>query len=313
MEIKKIGITILSTNSSEKKGTVKLPTEGIVFDECGVVGDAHAGHWHRQVSLLGTESFAKFSQDAGRKINYGEFGENLTTEGVVLYKTSPLDRFVKDDLILEVTQIGKHCHGDGCAIFREVGNCVMPKEGIFCRVVSEGSVKVGDFLEYIPYEFKTLIITLSDRASKGVYEDKSGPEIEKMMIEWLETKNCHFSIERKLIADDKKELKHLLKEAKDQYDFIITTGGTGIGPRDFTVDVVQKMLDKEIPGIMEHIRYKYGSVKPNALLSRGVSGIMGKAQIYTLPGSVKAVREYMTEIQKTMFHLVLMMYSIDAH
>lgn len=304
---------ILSTNISEKKGTVKLPINEITLDHKGVVGDAHAGHWHRQVSLLGIESFEKFNTNSNRKVEFGEFGENITTEGLLLYKTAPLDRFICGEVELEVTQIGKHCHGSGCAIFVEVGNCVMPKEGIFCRVIKPGSIKNGDVFEYHPYIYKALVITLSDRASQGIYPDKSGPEIESMMLDWAESKSLHFEIERIVIGDDADLLKKHLEYAKDKYDFIITTGGTGIGPRDITVDIAQKMLDKEIPGIMEHIRVKYGSEKPNALLSRGVAGIMGKAQVYTLPGSVKAVKEYMTEIQKTMFHLVLMMYGIDSH
>ena len=112
------------------------------------VNDAHSGDWHRQVSLLGKESFDKFSQQAGRKISFGEFAENITTEGITLYQTKIGDRFVCGDVVLEVTQIGKKCHGTGCAIFNEVGNCVMPKEGIFCKVISGGTLKDGDLFEY---------------------------------------------------------------------------------------------------------------------------------------------------------------------
>ena len=94
---------------------------------------------------------------------------------------------------------------------------------------------------------------------------------------------------------------------------IITSGGTGIGPKDITVETVRPLLTKEIPGIMEYIRVKYGSHKPNALLSRGVAGIIGKSLIYTIPGSVKAADEYMAEILKTLNHTILMQYGIDAH
>jgi len=94
---------------------------------------------------------------------------------------------------------------------------------------------------------------------------------------------------------------------------MITTGGTGIGQRDITVETVKPLLDKEIPGIMEAIRIKYGSQKPNALLSRGVAGLMNNTLVYTLPGSVKAVNEYMTEILKTLEHLIYMREGLDAH
>ena len=172
-------IKILSTNISTKKGTVKKPVEYIELNDRGIKDDAHAGKWHRQVSMLGVESFNRFSELAGRTINFGEFAENLTTEGMELFKSSPLDRFLNKDVELEVTQIGKKCHGDSCAIYNEVGNCVMPKEGIFVRVIRAGKVKEGDVLEYHPKLFKTLIITLSDRASLGEYTDRSGPKVKE--------------------------------------------------------------------------------------------------------------------------------------
>ena len=108
-------------------------------------------------------------------------------------------------------------------------------------------------------------------------------------------------------------LKELLVSARNTCNLIITTGGTGIGPRDITIETVQPLLEKEIPGIMEFIRIKYGTLKPNALLSRGVAGLMGKSLIYTLPGSVRAVEEYMNEIVKTLKHTFYMQYGVDKH
>ncbi|HOI87973.1 MAG TPA: MOSC domain-containing protein, partial [Lentimicrobium sp.] len=171
-------IKVISVNISEKKGTIKVPVKEINLTSTGVEGDAHSGRWHRQVSLLGTESFRKFEKLAGRPLKYGEFAENITTEGIILHETHALDRFVIGDALLEVTQIGKKCHGDSCAIYREVGNCVMPKEGIFCRVLKPGKVKAGDAVVYQPKEFRIKVITLSDRAAAGEYEDRSGPRIE---------------------------------------------------------------------------------------------------------------------------------------
>ena len=172
-------IKVLSTNISTKKGTIKKPIDFIELNNHGVKNDAHAGSWHRQVSMLGVESFDKFSEEAGRKIEFGEFAENITTKGMEIFKTAPLDRFMNENIELEVTQIGKKCHGDSCAIYNEVGNCVMPKEGIFVRVIRGGILKDGAELEYHPHIFKTLIITLSDRASAGEYEDRSGPKVKE--------------------------------------------------------------------------------------------------------------------------------------
>lgn len=143
-------IEVVSVNISKQKGTVKTPVEEILLNDKGVALDAHAGDWHRQVSLLARESVEKFAQQAGRKIAWGEFAENITTHGIVLHHTTPGDRFRIGELELEVTQIGKKCHGSNCNIFKEIGNCVMPKEGIFCKVIRGGKLKAGDVMEYLP-------------------------------------------------------------------------------------------------------------------------------------------------------------------
>lgn len=303
---------VVSVNISERKGTIKVPVQEIELTETGVKGDAHSGKWHRQVSLLGTESFDKFAGQAGRQLAYGEFAENITTSGILLYHTRPLDKFLIGDTLLEVTQIGKSCHGDGCAIYREVGNCVMPKEGIFCRVLRTGTVKAGDKVEYLPRIFKIKVVTLSDRASAGEYTDRSGPAAANILAEFCESQQLQADIERIVIPDDKEQLTNLINSLEGT-DMLFTTGGTGIGPRDITVDVIEPMLDKKIPGIMELIRTKYGSEKPAALLSRGVAGVKGQTLVYTLPGSVRAVEEYLSEISKTLKHSVYMLHGLDIH
>ncbi len=307
-------IKVISVNISEKKGTIKIPVEKIELTELGVKNDAHAGIWQRHVSLLGKESIVKFEKEAKRKINFGEFAENITTEGLVLYETAPLDQLIIGDVVLEITQIGKECHGSSCAIFKEVGNCVMPKEGIFARVLKNGVVRAGDTIAYVKKTFKVHVITLSDRASRGEYEDRSGPRIIELTNEYFWENDYAVEIEHTIIPDDPEALRVLLERAEDKkVDVVFTTGGTGIGPRDFTPDVVKDLLDKEIPGVMEAIRLKYGVEKPNALLSRGVAGVMSDTLVYTLPGSVKAVNEYMEEIFKTLRHLIYMLHGLDTH
>jgi molybdopterin adenylyltransferase len=165
----------------------------------------------------------------------------------------------------------------------------------------------------IPKKFDILIVTLSDRVVRGEYEDLSGPRIGDIISEYFSSIDWECNIRMTLMPDDASALKELLINAGEETDIIFTTGGTGIGPRDITVETVTPLLSKEIPGIMEYIRVKYGIEKPNALLSRGVAGIIGKSLIYTLPGSVIAVEEYMTEILKTLQHAVYMQYGIDKH
>lgn len=305
---------IVSLNISEKKGVIKTPVEKVFVNKLGFENDAHAGDWHRQVTLLAKEQVDFFSKEAGRKINFGEFAENITTEGFDLTKVSVLDRFKIGTVELLVTQIGKECHGTSCAIFREVGNCIMPKLGIFCKVLNTGEIKIGDTFEYIPFQINVEVITLSDRASKGEYSDRSGARITDILNNYFQSKSKEVKVNNTLIPDDAEKLKTLLSTYKNNsIDVVITTGGTGIGPKDITPEVVKQMLDKEIPGIMEMIRFKYGQNKPNAMLSRSVCGLMNKTLVYTLPGSVKAVEEYMSEILQTLEHLIYMREGLDVH
>lgn len=306
-------VKIRSLNLSEKKGTVKLPVNEVEITETGVKDDAHAGYWHRQVSLLGVESLKKAEEQNNRKFHFGDFGENITTEGLELHTANILDRFATGEVILEITQIGKKCH-KGCEIMKISGNCIMPVEGIFCRVIQAGKLKVNEVLTYIPRTIKISVITLSDRAYHGVYKDKSGPHAAKILKDFFAGNNRPVQLEKVIIPDDEIMLQNAVKKAaEEKTDIIVTTGGTGIGSRDITPDVVKKLLDKEIPGIMELIRYKYGSEKPNALLSRSVAGVIGKSLVYVLPGSVKAVNEYLSEIIPTLEHSLRMIYDIDSH
>jgi molybdopterin adenylyltransferase len=165
----------------------------------------------------------------------------------------------------------------------------------------------------LPEKLEILVITLSDRAYRGEYEDLSGPRVSELVKEYLDKLLVKCLVTEVLIPDEAEELKNILTVSGSNFNIIFTTGGTGIGPRDITVDVVKPLLTKEIPGIMEFIRVKYGTEKPNALLSRGVAGLFGNTLIYTLPGSVRAVNEYMEEILKTLNHTIYMQYGIDAH
>ena len=190
----------------------------------------------------------------------------------------------------------------------------MPKEGIFCRVIAGGELRAGDILEYHPKVIRVHIITLSDRVSRGIYEDKSGPLLKKLSEDFFIGIGRQVVIENSVIPDEEAQLKALLQRSiENNDDIIFTTGGTGIGSRDITPDVVKTLLDKEIPGIMEMIRVKYGMQFPNALVSRSIAGVAGKTLIYALPGNPKAVKEYSDEIFKTVEHSFRMLNNIDEH
>ena len=335
-------ISIGSINISKEKGTVKTPVESALLDETGIPADAHSGRWHRQLSLLGQPSVERFQAAMERTIGPGEFGENITVDGLDLNDVAVLDRFRIGQVELEITQIGKTCHGDDCAIYREVGKCVMPQEGLFARVIKAGTIHAGDVMEYLPRPFRLHVITTSDRAQGGYYKDISGPRILELTEKRFALKRWHLETGYTLLPDDPEEIGRVLdrltaleasgetpaplapsgsktgETSRETFgglplpgaDIIFTTGGTGIGPRDFTVDAVASRADKLVPGIMDHIRLLYGAKKPNALISRSICAVKGSTIIFTLPGSVKAVEEYLTEIWKVVEHMVVMLHGI---
>jgi len=140
---------ILAINISETKGVVKQPIKVGTFKvDHGLVGDAHAGNWHRQVSLLDNSSIKKLKNLDGVGFCTGKFAENLTTEGMVLYEIPVGTKLKIGETLQEVTQIGKNCHV-GCEIKKLVGDCVMPREGIFTKILKGGEIKEGDLIEVL--------------------------------------------------------------------------------------------------------------------------------------------------------------------
>ena len=134
---------------SEKKGEQKHPVDEVLLKvDHGIVGDAHAGNWHRQVSLLAAESVAKVQKALNFELKSGDFAENILTEGIELFTLPIGTKLQIGEAVGEVTQIGKECH-QGCAIRELAGDCVMPIEGIFVKVLKEGKVKAGDEIKVI--------------------------------------------------------------------------------------------------------------------------------------------------------------------
>ena len=306
-------VEVVSVNVSEHKGTVKRPVEQITVDSLGVVGDAHAGHWHRQVSLLSVESAERFAAELGRTIAPGEFGENITLRGL------PPARGAAGPLRLRRGGTGDYPDRQvvsrrGCAIFREVGKCVMPAEGLFARVAHGGTIRPSDRGEHHPRPFTCEIITLSDRAAAGEYQDRSGPRIKELLGAFFATRRWRPAITSRVLRDDAEQLRMEVIRAKQcGVDVVFTTGGTGVGPRDITPETLAPLCDRLMPGIMEHIRAKHSPTNPRARLSRSIAGVAGTTQIYTLPGSVRAVEEYMEEILATLEHVVFMVRGLDVH
>jgi molybdenum cofactor synthesis domain-containing protein len=284
---------------SEKKGTSKRPVEEALFiTEHGLKGDAHAGDWHRQVSFLALEEIEDFRRRGG-EVEFGDFGENIVAEGIAFHQLPVGTRLKAGEVFLEVTQIGKKCHSH-CEIFRQVGDCIMPRKGVFGRVLHGGRLKAGDTLtiteEKLPLE--AAIITASDKGARGEREDKSGDKAEAMLKE-----AGYAKVHRALLPDEKEELAAKMREFADMgIALILTTGGTGFSPRDVTPEATLAVCERLAPGIPEAMRALSLKITPRAMLSRAAAGIHKRSLIVNLPGSPKAVEECLGFILPSLAH-----------
>ncbi len=292
---------VLAVNLSPKRGT-KSPKESICLQPGGVKGDCHFGSGNREVSILDqkhADDFARISKSSGT-FAFGDFAENIRSrklpEDIRIY-----DRLKIGNSIIMVTENGKPFHEK----LEFPGHYVSPQKAVFCKVIEPGEVKAGDAIIHVPKVFHIKIIILSDRAASGTYRDESGPLIRDFMQNFCDNENLRNEISVKVIADDADLLKRQILSAEAN-DFIMTSGGTGISGRDITIETIRPLLDKEVPGITEMIRWKYGLENPAALLSRSLAGLKGRSLIFCMPGSPKAVKEYMQEYLKVASHALKM-------
>lgn len=290
---------VVAVNISKKRGTFKYPeTEVLLKPDYGIEGDAHAGNWHRQVSLLAQESVEKMSALGVKDLTPGKFAENITTAGIDLTVLPLGTRLAVGNTVLEVTQIGKECH-QHCQIFQQVGMCVMPTEGIFAKVITGGTVKQGDEIMLIP-AIQVAIITISDKGFSGVREDRSGPALVEALKE-------HAVVGKTLILPDEKDkIAETLIRLADAggVDVIFTTGGTGFAPRDVTPEATMAVIDRLVPGIPEAMRQKSMQITERAMLSRATAGIRKQTLIVNLPGSPRAALECLAVFLPVMEHAV---------
>ncbi|NMC45233.1 MAG: MOSC domain-containing protein [Chloroflexi bacterium] len=290
---------VVAVNISKKRGTFKYPeTEVLLKPDYGIEGDAHAGNWHRQVSLLAQESVEKMRALGVKDLTPGKFAENITTAGIDLTVLPLGTRLAVGNTVLEVTQIGKECH-QHCQIFQQVGMCVMPTEGIFAKVITGGTVKQGDEIMLIP-AIQVAIITISDKGFSGVREDRSGPALVEALKE-------HAVVGKTLILPDEKDkIAETLIRLADAggVDVIFTTGGTGFAPRDVTPEATMAVIDRLVPGIPEAMRQKSMQITERAMLSRATAGIRKQTLIVNLPGSPRAALECLAVFLPVMEHAV---------
>lgn len=293
---------IIAVCTSERKGIQKHDVHTAHFSvDWGINGDAHAGRWHRQVSLLSADKIEAFNQ-RGANVVPGAFGENLVVDGFD-FRALPVGTLLRcGDVLLEMTQIGKECHSH-CEIYKKMGECIMPREGVFARVITPGTISVGDEMSIEKREghfpWQAAVITLSDKGAAGERKDESGPAVAKRLRE-----AGYAVVEELLIPDDAAALKLELARLCDQrrLDLILTTGGTGCSTRDTTPEATLAVADRNVPGIAEAMRAASMKITPHAMISRAASVIRGKTLIINLPGSPKACMENMDVFMDTIPH-----------
>lgn len=297
---------IIAVCISEKKGTQKKNVHMAEFiKEYGINGDAHAGKWHRQVSLLSNDKIEAF-KDRGAEVAEGAFGENLIVEGIDFRSLPVGTRFQCNDVLLELTQIGKECH-TGCEIYQKMGDCIMPREGVFARVLSGGIIGEGDELTVLDEgiekqktdKLRVAVITSSDSGFSGEREDLSGSVICRIVKEY-----GYEVVHQTILPDDMTMLCDEMKYICDnnRADLILTTGGTGFSKRDCMPEATQKVAERMVPGIPEAMRAYSLQITKRSMLSRAACGIRKSTLILNLPGSPKAVEECLTYVITELEH-----------
>lgn len=287
---------------SEQRGTAKHAIESTeLVQNFGIKNDAHAGNWHRQVSLLAYEKVSEFNAKGGNVQN-GDFGENILLEGIDLRKLPVGSVLKNENIVLKISQIGKECHSH-CQIFHRVGDCIMPREGVFATVEVGGTIKVGDELELVlpsvDAPFRAAVITLSDKGFKGERVDTSGPRAAELLQE-----AGYDIVEQIILPDEQKLIEKELKRLADQrqVDLVITSGGTGMSVRDCTPEATLAVATRNVPGIAEAIRAGSMAITKRAMLGRGASVLRNNTLIVNLPGSKKAVEESLEIILSELEH-----------
>lgn len=227
----------------------------------------------------------------------GDFGENLVVRGLDLDRLRIGDRIRIADAVLELTQFGKECH-DRCHIYQAMGDCIMPRHGVFARVLKGGDVRVGDPVAAMP-SYTVALLTASTKGSVGDRADVSGDVMAEMVAE----KGLNI-IERIIVPDDEVRIASELERFADtlRVSLVLTSGGTGFSRRDVTPEATLRVVDRLCPGIPEAMRFLSLAVSRKAMLSRAVAGIRGGTLIVNLPGSPKAVRECLGFVIDELLH-----------
>jgi molybdopterin adenylyltransferase len=298
-----VSASIVAICVSARQGERKKPVETALFRAGhGIEGDAHAGPWHRQVSLLSAADVETVRRSLP-DIAPGDFAENLVISGLDFREFGLGTRLrLGASVVLRVTQIGKVCHSP-CEIQRATGDCIMPRLGLFARVESGGAARPGDPVELLNAVareiFQVVVLTMSDRCARNEAKDTAGPAVARC----AEELRAHIYA-AEILPDDRAVIADRLRHYCDGHsiDLVLTVGGTGFSPRDVTPEATREVVERLAPGLDEAMRAASLAKTPHAMLSRGASGIRGVTLIVNLPGSERAAVENLEAILPALRH-----------
>jgi len=290
---------------SERKGERKIPLPKVALaQEHGLMGDAHAGPWHRQVSLLAAEDIATMRAKGLPDLKDGDFAENLITSGIDLASLGLGSRLrVGSHAELSITQLGKVCH-HRCAIYHQTGDCIMPSRGLFARVSQSGEIALNDPIEMLETisrdRIQAVVLTISDRCSRGDAADTAGPAVVASLRDAVQ---AHI-YRTKILPDEQKQIEEALLHYANGHsiDLVVAVGGTGFAPRDVTPEAVRAVAERLTPGLDEAMRTASAAITPQAMLSRATSGIRQSTLLISLPGSERAAVQNLNAILPALAH-----------
>lgn len=296
--------TLLAVCVGRDKGVPKAPVaSATLVEDRGIEGDAHAGGWHRQISILDEADFERM-RSVLPDLAHGAFAENMVVAGLDLGSVglgSILE--VGGQARLRVTQIGKACH-EPCHIGRQTGACVLPASGVFARVVRPGRVAPGDGVGIVDLversRLQAVVLTVSDRCHAGEAEDTAGPATARLLHEGL---GAHvYALE--VLPDEREAIEARLRHYADGHSIhiVVTVGGTGMSPRDVTPEATRAVVERPTPGLDEAMRAASAAKTAHAMLSRGASGIRASTLIVNLPGSLGAATQNLEAILPALPH-----------
>lgn len=299
--------------TSPRKGMPKAPVEKAELRAgYGIAGDAHAGPWHRQVTLL-DEADIESMRSKGLDLRPGAFGENLVVRGVDLEALGIGTVLGLGEAELAITQIGKVCHSR-CAIYERSGDCIMPRMGVFAEVRKAGEVTPGvevRVVEAVPRSAaQVAVLTVSDRCAEGAMVDTAGPAVATILAASL---GAHLAWTG-IVPDEKDLIEDRLRDLAGRgIHLVATVGGTGLSPRDVTPEATRAVIEREIPGLAEAMRAASAARTPNAWLSRAIAGSHAGTLIVNLPGSRNGATENLRAILAPLEHAIRMLRGDGVH